>query len=184
MEFIKLFLCGALGLSGYILSGLYDVSIIHEKKLLRKIAFPGFFITAVPYVLFFFMVEIPHHIAVTVPVILLIFVFSWLLIYSVLIEIPRNNGGNSVLYDRGTYSFSRHPGFLWYTTINVLVAILFWDPGILLLCTLFTIFNFVLVIMEDRVLFPRMFSSYQEYRDTVPFLFGFPKIRSGEVDSE
>ena len=176
MEFIKLFICGVLGLVGYILSGLYDLAIIHEKKLLRKLTYPGFFITAVPYVIFFFHYRIPHSVAFMAMLLPLISLFLILLVYSVLIEIPRNTGDSSDVFDRGTYSFSRHPGFLWYTVLNILMAVLFWNWGILLLCFLFTVFNFVLILIEDRILFPKMFPTYTEYRRKTPFLFGSSKI--------
>lgn len=176
MEFIKLFICGILGLIGYILSGLYDLAIIHEKKLLRKLSYPGFFITAIPYVILFFHYEIPHSVLFSAILLLLIGLFLVLLIYSVLIEIPRNSKDTSEVYDRGTYSFSRHPGFLWYTVLNMLMAVLFWNWGILLLCILFTVFNFALILIEDRILFPIMFSTYTEYRRNTPFLFGLTKI--------
>ena len=51
MELIKLFLLGA---TGYLLAGLYDVAIVYDKPLVRKLLYVGFFLTAVPYPVIFF----------------------------------------------------------------------------------------------------------------------------------
>ncbi|MDD4220687.1 MAG: hypothetical protein PHR10_10980, partial [Sphaerochaetaceae bacterium] len=68
------------------------------------------------------------------------------------------------------YSISRHPGFLWYTAINILFSIYFWDCRITLLCAGLCLDNLILITVEDKILFPRMFPEYQEYKKQTPFL--------------
>jgi len=171
MEFIKLFIVGSIG---YFLSGLYDVAILYDKSILKRILFLGFFITGVPYIFLPFLVTSPLP-----PIVLLLFVplillFLWLLLYSVFFETQKNNNGtSSQLYQKGTYGFSRHPGFLWYTAINCLIAIYFWDFRVALLCLGFTLCNFILIFIEDVLLFPRIFLEYREYKKQVPFLLSF-----------
>ena len=172
MELIKLFFIGA---TGYLLAGLYDVAILHNKSLLKKILYVGFFITALPYPLLFKTWETPFANASLWLFIPLFILFIGLLIYSVLLEFLLSSEKPGNLYTKGTYSFSRHPGFLWYTAINVLIGVYFWDYRIALLCAGFTLCNLILIIVEDLVFFPKMFPHYSEYRKQTPFFLSLQK---------
>jgi len=173
MEFIKLFIVGSIG---YFLSGLYDVAILYDKSLLKRILFIGFFITGVPYLFLPSLVTSPFSHVVLLFAIPLLLVFVWLLLYSVFFEIRKNDEKSSSLYQKGTYSFSRHPGFLWYTTINCIIAVYFWDMRVALLCVGFTLCNLVLIFVEDVVLFPLMFEEYREYKKHTPFLVSLDSL--------
>jgi protein-S-isoprenylcysteine O-methyltransferase Ste14 len=166
MELIKLFFLGALG---YLLAGFYDIAILYGKNLLKKVLYIGFFITSIPYPVIFFTYNSPLSIIARWVIIPLIVMFGLLLIYSVLLEIYFFAGKNGGLYQGGTYSISRHPGFIWFTMINLLVGIYFWNFHITLLCIGFTACNLVLIIVEDLILFPKMFPEYKEYRKKTPF---------------
>jgi protein-S-isoprenylcysteine O-methyltransferase Ste14 len=173
MGLIKLFIIGA---TGYLLSGLYDVAVLYDKYLLKKGLYCGFFLTAVPYPIMFLTLYSPHGTGVIILLLLLIALFAALLTYSVLIEIPRSSNTNGMLYRGGTYSFSRHPGFIWYTVVNILIAVYFWDIGVALVCAGFIVCNLVLIAIEDSVLFPRMFAEYGEYRKETPFFLSLQNI--------
>lgn len=172
MELIKLFFVGA---TGYLLAGLYDVAIIHNKPLLTKIFYVGFFITAIPYLILFKTWKTPFNTFSLWIFIPLLVIFIGLLIYSVLLEFLLSSEKPGDLYTKGTYSFSRHPGFIWYTAINVLLGIYFWDSRIALLCWGFTLCNLILITVEDRVFFPKMFPLYAEYRKQTPFFLSLQK---------
>ena len=166
MELIKLFLLGA---TGYLLAGLYDVAILHDKPLLRKFLYAGFFITAIPYPVIFFtrVSPLPGYAAwILFP---LIIAFALLLIFSVMVETSLFSDSTGKLYQKGTYRISRHPGFIWYTIINVLVSIYYWNYRITMLFVGLTLCNLILIVVEDRVFFPKMFSEYEEYRKSTPF---------------
>jgi protein-S-isoprenylcysteine O-methyltransferase Ste14 len=167
MELIKLFFLGA---TGYLLAGLYDVAILYDKPLLRRLLYLGFFITAIPYPVIFFTWDSPLPALVGWIVFSLVFVFAALLVYSVMVEIPLFAPGEGKLYQKGTYSFSRHPGFIWYSIVNILVSIYYWNYRITMLMMGLTLCNLVLVVVEDRILFPRMFAEYGEYRRRTPFI--------------
>ncbi|MHC1691753.1 MAG: hypothetical protein AB9828_01840 [Sphaerochaetaceae bacterium] len=166
MELIKLFILGA---TGYLLLGFYDLAIVRDKPLLRKFLFAGFFITSVPYLVVFLTWQSPLGAAMAWTLRILVFLFTLLLVYSVLLEIPLRAKIPGKLYREGTYGFSRHPGFIWYTVINLLIVIYYWDCGIVLLCAGFTVCNLALIVVEDMVLFPKMFPEYGEYRKHTPF---------------
>ena len=173
MEFIKLFI---LGLAGYILALLYDLSILHAKYLLQKITFLGFFITALPYLFLPFVVSSPFspvHLLYIIPLLLLCIL---LLVFSVFLEPIKASKEETGLYEKGTYSFSRHPGFLWYTTINCLIAIYFYDIRVTFLVMGFTLCNLLLILIEDRIIFPRMFDGYEEYKQNTPFLISLDRL--------
>lgn len=166
MELIKLFLLGA---TGYLLAGLYDVAILLDKPLLRKFLYAGFFITALPYPVIFFTWVSPLPSFASWIIFPLTIVFALLLIYSVMIETALFSGSTGCLYRGGTYRISRHPGFIWYTIINVLVSIYYWNYRITMLFMALTLCNLILIAVEDRIFFPRMFAEYEEYRKCTPF---------------
>lgn len=167
MELIKLFLLGA---TGYLLAGLYDVAIVYEKPLVRKLLYVGFFLTAVPYPVIFFTWVSPFPGFVAWILFSLVTPFALLLVFSVLVEIALFSPGGGKLYRGGTYRFSRHPGFIWYTIINVLVSIYYWNYRITMLLMGLTLCNLILITIEDRILFPKMFAEYGEYRKDTPFI--------------
>ena len=166
MELIKLFLFGAIG---YLLAGLYDVAILYERPLLRKFLYPGFFITAVPYAVIFFTWDSPFPGFVFWIILPLVIVFALLLIYSVMIETSLFSDTTGKLYQRGTYRISRHPGFIWYTVINILVSIYYWNYRITVVFFGLTVCNLILITVEDYIFFPKMFPEYEEYRKHTPF---------------
>jgi protein-S-isoprenylcysteine O-methyltransferase Ste14 len=170
MELIKLFLLGA---SGYLLAGLYDIALLYRKELISKIFYLGFFITAIPFVFLFLTYSSAHTMFISLLLALLMFCFFSLLIYSVLLEIPLKKEQDCMLYKKGTYSLCRHPGFLWHTAFCVLTSLYFWYTAITLMMIGFILCNFILIVIEDVFLFPKMFDEYEEYKKTTPFLAPF-----------
>lgn len=167
MEFFKLFLLGA---SGYLLAALYDVALLKGYYRISKLLYLGFFVTALPFLFLFSRFESPHHPTFKVLLMLIMAANAALLIYSVLVEIPLKSNKSGSLYTGGTYTICRHPGFLWFSFFNVSASLFFWYTPITLVLAGYTLCNFALVTLEDRVLFPKMFPQYGEYKKTTPFL--------------
>lgn len=184
MGLIKLFI---LGFAGYFASGLYDLAVLHRKPMLRMLLYPGFFVTALPYFVIYATHQSPFPIGARAIFLTLVICFAALLAWSVLLEIPLSTRKThkpstmqrantdlppqeQTIYTRGTYRFSRHPGFLWFTMVNALTSLYFLDTGIALLCAGFTLCNLVLIAVEDLVLFPRMFAGYDAYKQRTAFL--------------
>lgn len=146
------------------------MAILWDKPLLRKFLYAGFFITALPYPVIFFTWVSPlpgFSVWIIFP---LVIGFALLLIYSVLVEIALFAPGDGKLYRGGTYQISRHPGFIWYTMINVLLSIYYWNYRITLVLAGFTLCNLILITVEDCIFFPKMFEEYGEYREQTPFI--------------
>jgi protein-S-isoprenylcysteine O-methyltransferase Ste14 len=78
---------------------------------------------------------------------------------------------------KGTYGFSRHPGFLWFTALQCALWAVHRDGGSLALSAWMILLDFLLVCLEDRILFPRIFVDYDEYRKKVPFLLPLPGLK-------
>ena len=174
MEYIKLFIIGSFG---YLLSGLFDVALLHKKSMLKNILYVGFFVTAIPYIMLFFSFRTPLQLITSWIVLLLLLPFLALLVYSVFIEIVLFSKKSANLYQKGTYSLSRHPGFIWYTIINILIGIYFSDYKIALLCLGLTIDNLILIAIEDTIIFPRLFTEYREYKKKTPFIVSIQSLR-------
>ena len=172
MELSKLFMIGA---SGYIMSGLYDLAILTGKPLLARPLHALMFVTAVPYPFLFINHRSPLPPGVAWIILPALSILAALLIYSVFIEIPLASDRPGQLFQGGTYRISRHPGFLWYTGINILVALYFMDAGIAALCAGLTACNLLLITIEDLILFPKMFEEYETYKKHTPFLFSISR---------
>ena len=169
---MKIFEFFIIGTAGYILLILFDLAIIKRKVFLKWVTMTGFILTAVPYVLLHRLYTSTHPLPLQILLYSLLALCAGLLVFSVFLEVRLfSSGKEGKLYKGGTYSISRHPGFLWYTGVNCVIAWLFFRLDVLSLVIGLTVDNFLLIFLEDRVLFPRMFTGYDAYRREVPFLF-------------
>lgn len=102
-----------------------------------------------------------------------IFIFCLLLVYSLFIEInisPYRNLNTRKTYKRGTYSISRHPGFLWLLLLLITLMILYRNREFAILMLFIMMMNFILIIIEDIFIFPQVFEDYISYKEKTPFL--------------
>jgi protein-S-isoprenylcysteine O-methyltransferase Ste14 len=98
-----------------------------------------------------------------------------LLVYSLFIEIPFHNtyaekGVGNKLITTGTYALVRHPGVIWLALAYLSLALLFPSTTLFLAVAIWLIIDITLVIVEDKLLFPKMFPAYREYQLKTPFL--------------
>lgn len=104
---------------------------------------------------------------------LLAAVFAFLLVVSLFVEVSMAGAPNGKrrLRTTGTYALVRHPGAIWLLFLHLSLAFA-TDSGPLLVAVPFwTGANLILVGLEDRVFFPRLFGGpYLEYRRAVPFV--------------
>ncbi len=94
--------------------------------------------------------------------------------YTVFVEIPlwQKADGNSppTLVTKGTYAACRHPGF-WGTTAFVLgLSLAVPAPPMWNLAIVWVVLELIVVFIQDRWIFPSIFSEYTLYRQHVPFL--------------
>ena len=75
----------------------------------------------------------------------------------------------------GTYSRCRHPGFWWYAILVAALAAIRAVPSAFATAALFASLDFVLVLEQDILTFPKVLSGYDDYKRAVPFLL--PRLR-------
>jgi protein-S-isoprenylcysteine O-methyltransferase Ste14 len=98
------------------------------------------------------------------------------LIYSTILEIPlrmKYQGGSRSdgLFTAGTYALSRHPGGIWFTLFFTFAVIAIGTNGLLIIACVWMVQNFALIIIQDRLVFPKLFgTSYVEYSHKTPML--------------
>ena len=98
-----------------------------------------------------------------------------LLIYSLFIEIPFHSTYveylvGTRLITTGTYALVRHPGVLWLALLYISLALLFPSPTLFIAVAVWFILDVIYVVLEDWIIFPRMFPDYPDYRRRTPFL--------------
>ena len=107
-----------------------------------------------------------------------------LLAYSILVEIPlllrraRVNGKpvNSDPSTRtkpvvtGTYALCRHPGYLWLSLLLAGYILAADNVNAIVVSLLWMAFNFLVVLAQDRWIFPAIFQDYDLYQASTPFL--------------
>ena len=106
--------------------------------------------------------------------------FLALLLWSLFLEIPFSPAyggaaGPRTLVTTGTYALSRHPGVLWLFLLQLACATASASRLLLVATVPWTCANVILVAIEDRFLFPRIFGdAYRAYQRSVPFLVPTP----------
>jgi protein-S-isoprenylcysteine O-methyltransferase Ste14 len=97
-----------------------------------------------------------------------------LLAYSLYIELaraPKPAGARQPpLVRTGTYALCRHPGYWWLLLFLAGLVLAAGRSGMLQLAVGWAGLNLALVTAQDRVLFPRRFPEYPQYRRVTPFL--------------
>jgi len=99
---------------------------------------------------------------------------SCLLFWSVFLEIGiiRKKRGlkSSDIVVSGTYSLCRHPGFWWFAFLILSVGLLRGLSAYPIPIFLMIILDFLLILVQDRYTFPKVFHGYDDYKKSVPFL--------------
>lgn len=106
-----------------------------------------------------------------------------LLLYSTIIEIPllqrtgwlgteaTPGAGERIAITTGTYGLVRHPGFLWMVLATAPISLAYLDATVSAALLAVNLGNLALVVIEDTLLFPRIFVNYRSYKKHVPFLW-------------
>lgn len=108
-------------------------------------------------------------------------IFTFLLFYSLFIESsPRKiylvKGVPEKLVTTGTYALTRHPEFLWYVLVLISLIFVSGSKSLLIVTPIWIFGKLVCVIVQDKILFEKMFQEYHRYKQQTPMLF--PNRRS------
>ena len=115
----------------------------------------------------------------TVISIVLSSIFALLLVYSVFIEVGVNTyqkNAEPQLVTNGTYSLARHPGVIWLFLTLFFSAAFLKNGYLLIAAIIWTITNIVYIIIQERLIFTKIFIDYDEYIKQTPMII--PNITS------
>ncbi len=70
----------------------------------------------------------------------------------------------------GTYSLCRHPGFWWLAILVSAVGAVKGFEAYFLPVSMMVFLDLLLVLLQDRYTFPKVFPAYDDYKKSVPFL--------------
>ena len=175
------------GAAGFLSVALYDLSQIRGTVRSGSVFSSIGYLAILASMIFLVATTRP---APTPPLLLFIkallsLTFLSLLIYSVVIEIPRaqRKRGMSaepashepVVVDTGFYALVRHPGFLWFALLWATIVSVYHNPEVTTCGVVLVVLDLLLIAVEDLVVFPRIFPGYDEYKRRVPFLI--PRLR-------
>lgn len=107
--------------------------------------------------------------------------FMFLLVYTLFFAIPFEDtyiksNTKPKTCTTGFYALSRHPGMLWFLGFYFSLWLALSDRLLLTACILFSLFNLMYIILQDRWIFVKIFPDYGDYKDNTPFLL--PNLRS------
>ncbi len=98
-----------------------------------------------------------------------------LLIYSLFINLPFRKtyiitGVSDRLITSGLYALVRHPGVMWFILLMVSLILVSSSRIILIASPIWILLDILLVVIQDKFFFGRMFAGYDAYRQKTPML--------------
>jgi protein-S-isoprenylcysteine O-methyltransferase Ste14 len=111
-----------------------------------------------------------------------------LLIHSLFISLPFRKtyvttGVGDKLVTSGLYALIRHPGVIWFTILMLSLIPVTKSSLFLVAAPVFIALDFVLVVVQDKFIFGRMFDGYDRYRQETPMLIPNKKSMSAFLRS-
>jgi protein-S-isoprenylcysteine O-methyltransferase Ste14 len=99
----------------------------------------------------------------------------FLLIHSLFISLPFrrtyvDTGVGDKLVRTGLYALVRHPGIMWFPLFMLSLIPISRSSLLLIAAPLFIALDIVLVVIQDKFIFGRMFHGYDSYRRETPML--------------
>ena len=99
----------------------------------------------------------------------------FLLVYSLFINLPFHKtyiatGTGSKLVKTGLYALVRHPWIHCFTLVLVSLILVSKSSLLLIAAPIFILLGVVLVIVQDKFFFVRMFDGYRQYQQETPML--------------
>ena len=102
-------------------------------------------------------------------------IFAFLLLYSLVIELPSGKtyyrpGVADHLVTTGTYALTRHPGVMWYILALVSLLLATRSTVLLIAVPVWSLLDIIHVTVQDRFYFVKMFPGYRQYQQQTPML--------------
>ncbi len=98
-----------------------------------------------------------------------------LLIYSLFINLPFRKtyiatGVGDKLIKTGLYALVRHPGVYWFVLVLLSLMLVSKSSLLFIAAPIFILLDILLVVIQDKFFFGRMFDGYDSYRQETPML--------------
>ncbi|MBN2323454.1 MAG: hypothetical protein JXQ30_06945 [Spirochaetes bacterium] len=167
-----------IGAVGFLILFFFDLAALKKIRLLKT------FIWIIGYGLISYSLNViirrearfvfPCYIKITGVV--LSIVFTILLIYSLLIEIPfkttyLKKGAGGKLITTGTYALVRHPGVLWFILFLIGLFLASGSRTLLVATPVWWSMDIIYILIQDKYYFPKQFGdAYKQYQEEVPML--------------
>lgn len=167
-----------LGIAGFILYFIYDInSITRRNRLLGCSFFAGcILIVCASAIQLYKAIELHAFSSASDIILIILGIISFVcLIYCLFFALPFEETyvdpekGRGV-YDKGVYALCRHPGVLCFFAMYLFIGLAALPSDLLLCGMVFSLLNFLYVIFQDLITFPKTFYDYSEYKKTVPFI--------------
>ena len=105
----------------------------------------------------------------------LLLLSAFLLVYSLFINLPFRKtyiatGVSDKLITTGLYALVRHPWIHWFILILLSLILVSRSSLLLIAAPIFILLNILLVVIQDKFFFGRMFAEYDRYRKKTPML--------------
>ncbi len=105
----------------------------------------------------------------------LLSISSLLLIYSLFISLPFvktyvATGVGDELVKTGLYALVRHPGVHWFIIVMLSLFLISGSRLLLIVSPIWISLDILLVYIQDRFFFTRMFNGYERYKQETPML--------------
>jgi protein-S-isoprenylcysteine O-methyltransferase Ste14 len=102
-------------------------------------------------------------------------------VYALFINLPFrktyvDTGVGDKLIKTGLYALARHPGAIWFILFMLSLILVSESKLMLIAAPIYMVLNTFLVVIQDKVFFPRMFAGYDIYQKETPMLL--PNRRS------
>jgi len=112
----------------------------------------------------------------------------FLLIYSLFINLPFRKtyiatGVSDKLITTGLYALVRHPWIHCFTLLMLSLILVSKSSLLLIAAPIFILLNILLVVIQDKFFFGRMFAGYDRYRKETPMLLPNRKSISACISS-
>ena len=106
---------------------------------------------------------------------ILLSISLFLLMYSLFINLPFrktyvDTGVGDNLIKTGLYALVRHPGVHWLTVLMLSLFLASGSKLLLIASPIWILLDILLVYIQDRFVFGRMFAGYNKYRRETPML--------------
>jgi protein-S-isoprenylcysteine O-methyltransferase Ste14 len=111
-----------------------------------------------------------------------------MLVYSLFINLPFGKtyvatGVGDKLVTSGLYALVRHPGVHWFILAMLSLVLVSQSSLMLIAALIWVLLDIVLVAIQDKFFFGRMFAGYDDYRRQTPMLIPNRRSINAFIDS-